>query len=35
VVWSNEAIEQAIPVIDERIERAGLRLAKMLDAALG
>ncbi|HUD30554.1 MAG TPA: S1/P1 nuclease [Novosphingobium sp.] len=35
VVWSNEAIEQAIPVIDERIERAGLRLAKMLDEALG
>ncbi|WP_159977259.1 MULTISPECIES: S1/P1 nuclease [unclassified Novosphingobium] len=35
IVWSNEAIEQAIPVIDERIERAGLRLAKMLDAALG
>ncbi|KHK93443.1 S1/P1 nuclease [Novosphingobium malaysiense] len=35
VVWSNEAIEQAIPVVDERIERAGLRLAKMLDEALG
>lgn len=35
IVWSNEAIEQAIPVIDERIERAGLRLAKMLDEALG
>lgn len=34
VVWSNEAIEQAVPVIDERIERAGLRLAKMLDKAL-
>ena len=35
VVWSNEAIEQAIPVIDERLERAGIRLAEMLDAALG
>jgi hypothetical protein len=35
VVWSNAAIEQAIPVIDDRIERAGLRLAKMLDEALG
>ncbi|WP_059152369.1 S1/P1 nuclease [Novosphingobium barchaimii] len=35
IVLSDEAIEQAIPVIDERIERAGLRLAKMLDAALG
>lgn len=35
VVWSNAAIEQAIPIIDERIERAGLRLAVMLDAALG
>ncbi|AXB75753.1 S1/P1 nuclease [Novosphingobium sp. P6W] len=35
IIWSNEAIEQAIPIIDQRIERAGLRLAKMLDAALG
>lgn len=35
IVWSNEAIEQAIPVIDDRIERAGLRLANMLDEALG
>jgi hypothetical protein len=35
IVWSNEAIEQAIPVVDERIERAGLRLAKLLDVALG
>lgn len=35
VVWSNAAIEKAIPIIDERIERAGLRLAVMLDAALG
>lgn len=35
VVWTNAAIEQAIPVVDERIERAGLRLARMLDAALG
>jgi hypothetical protein len=35
VVWSNAAIEQAIPVIDDRIERAGLRLARMLDEALG
>ncbi|WP_404482381.1 S1/P1 nuclease [Novosphingobium sp. BL-52-GroH] len=35
IVWSNEAIEQAIPVIDDRIERAGLRLADMLDEALG
>lgn len=35
VVWSNDAIEKAIPVIDERIERAGLRLARMLDEALG
>ncbi|MBT0670362.1 S1/P1 nuclease [Novosphingobium profundi] len=34
VVWSNAAIEQAIPIVDERIERAGLRLAHMLDAAL-
>ena len=35
VVWTQEAIEKAIPVVDDRIERAGLRLAKMLDAALG
>lgn len=35
IVWSNAAIEQAIPMIDERIERAGLRLAAMLDKALG
>nr|WP_043603017.1 S1/P1 nuclease [Novosphingobium sp. Rr 2-17] len=35
IVWNNAAIEQAIPVIDERIERAGLRLAAMLDKALG
>lgn len=35
IVWSNAAIEQAIPIVDERIERAGLRLADMLDKALG
>jgi len=35
IVWSNEAIERSIPIIDERIERAGLRLAAMLDKALG
>lgn len=34
VVWTNAAIEQAIPIVDERIERAGLRLARMLDEAL-
>ncbi|KQM14867.1 endonuclease [Novosphingobium sp. Leaf2] len=34
VVWTNAATEQAIPIIDERIERAGLRLAQMLDKAL-
>lgn len=35
VEWTNAAIEKAIPIVDERIERAGLRLAKMLDKALG
>ncbi|WP_379488717.1 S1/P1 nuclease [Novosphingobium soli] len=35
VVWTNAAIEQAIPVVDERIQRAGLRLAEVLDRALG
>lgn len=34
VVWDNAAIEKAIPIVDRRIEQAGLRLAKMLDAAL-
>ena len=34
VVWSEEAIQKAVPIVDERIERAGLRLAKMLDKAL-
>lgn len=35
VVWSNAAIEQAIPIVDDRIVRAGLRLSNMLDKALG
>ena len=35
IVWSNEAIERAIPIVDERIEQAGLRLARLLDTALG
>lgn len=35
IVWTNAAIEQAIPVVDERIQRAGLRLARMLDKPLG
>ena len=34
VVWDNAAIEKAIPIVDRRIEQAGLRLAQMLDAAL-
>ena len=34
VVWSNEVIEQSIPDAQRRISQAGLRLAKMLDAAL-
>lgn len=34
VAWSDTAIEKAIPIVDERIVRAGLRLAGMLDAAL-
>lgn len=35
VVWSNEAIEAAIPIVDRRITQAGLRLAHLLDEALG
>lgn len=35
IVWTDEAIEKAIPIVDERVERAGIRLAEMLDEALG
>ncbi|MCJ2183082.1 S1/P1 nuclease [Novosphingobium sp. 1949] len=34
ITWSEAATEKAIPIVDQRIEQAGLRLAKMLDAAL-
>jgi hypothetical protein len=34
VVWTEVAIEKAVPIVQGRIERAGLRLAKMLDEAL-
>lgn len=34
VVWSNEAIEKAIPIVNERITQAGLRAARLLDEAL-
>lgn len=34
IVWAEAAIAKAIPIVDERIERAGLRLAEMLDSAL-
>lgn len=33
--WSNAAIEKSIPVAQQRIQQAGLRLAVMLDDALG
>ena len=32
---SEAAIEAALPVVDKRIQQAGLRLARMLEAALG
>jgi hypothetical protein len=35
VVWTNAAIEKALPIVESRIERAGLRLAWLLDEALG
>lgn len=35
IVWTDAAIEKAIPIVEERIERAGIRLAEMLDKALG
>lgn len=34
VEWTNAAIEAGIPIVQERIQRAGLRLAQMLDEAL-
>lgn len=35
VIWSDADIEASIPVLQKRIEQAGLRLARALDAALG
>jgi S1/P1 Nuclease. len=35
VIWTNEMNEKAIPIVDSQIEKAGLRLAKLLDEALG
>jgi hypothetical protein len=35
IVWNEAAIEASLPIIDRRIEQAGLRLARMLDGALG
>lgn len=35
VTWPEPAIEASLPIIERRIEQAGLRLARMLDAALG
>lgn len=35
VAWPEPAIEASLPVVEKRIEQAGLRLARMLDAALG
>ena len=33
--WTEAQTQAAIPIVDKRIEQAGLRLAQMLDAALG
>lgn len=35
IVWSESAIESSVPLAQKRIEQGGLRLAAMLDAALG
>ncbi len=35
IVWNEAAIEASVPIIDQRIEQAGLRLARMLDGVLG
>lgn len=34
IVWTEAAIEKGIPIVQERIERAGIRLAEMLDRTL-
>jgi hypothetical protein len=33
--WPEPAIEASLPIVEKRVEQAGLRLAAMLDAALG
>lgn len=33
--WSQASIEASVPIVQQRIEQAGLRLARMLDTALG
>lgn len=35
VVWTDEDIEASIPTLQQRISQAGLRLARLLDEALG
>lgn len=33
--WSEPSIQAGVPIVERRVEQAGLRLARMLDAALG
>lgn len=35
IVWSNEDIEASLPALRQRVSQAGLRLARLLDGALG
>jgi hypothetical protein len=35
VTWPEPVIEKSLPVVRQRVEQAGLRLARMLDTALG
>lgn len=35
VAWPEPAIEASVPIVQQQVEKAGLRLARMLDTALG
>jgi len=35
IVWTNEDIEASLPALRQRVSQAGLRLARLLDEALG
>lgn len=35
IVWTNAEIDKVLPIVRQRIEQAGLRMARVLDEALG